>query len=98
MTAAAGGIRLAPGLGGRGSLLRYALADASRVTVSLLDMQGRERARRVEGWQSAGSHVMDLSKERLSPGWYLMRFEAAPAAAKAGRASLREEAPVFLGR
>jgi hypothetical protein len=91
----AGGLRVTPGVGGAGAMLRYALADAARVQVRLFDPHGRLRAMPVDGPQGAGPHSVDLGAALPSRGWYWLRFETLPGP---GRQALREERPIFLGR
>jgi hypothetical protein len=96
-TGLAGSLRITPGFGGRGAILRYALADASRVTISLFDMQGRERARPVDGLQPAGPHTLSLEDVPAAHGWLLLRFEAKAPRDQSAHGIFRKELPVFLG-
>lgn len=91
-TGLAGSLGIAPGFANRGAILRYALAEASRVTISLFDAQGRERARLADGFQPAGPHTLSLEDGLAAQGWYLLRFEAK---ARSGRAAYRKELPLF---
>jgi hypothetical protein len=87
-------LRLGAAFQGGAATLRYALPDASRVTIRLFDTQGRLRALPMDAMQAAGRHSFELPTQGLSQGLYLLRFEARPA----GRPGFRKDAPVFLGR
>ncbi|MBW8889714.1 MAG: fibronectin type III domain-containing protein [Fibrobacteres bacterium] len=96
-TGLAGSLRITPGFGGGGAILRYALADASRVTISLFDVQGRDRGRPLDGIQAAGPHTLSLEGSSATHGWYLLRFEAKATRNPSAPGTFRKELPVFLG-
>ncbi|HEX9950767.1 MAG TPA: alpha-amylase family glycosyl hydrolase [Rubricoccaceae bacterium] len=56
--------------------VRYALAEASDVTLAVYDVLGRRVAVLAEGAQAAGSHTADLNADVLPPGLYLVRLVA----------------------
>ncbi len=54
----------------------FELRDASRIKLSVYDIQGREAARLAEGWYNAGIHRMEFDGTELSSGLYFIRLEA----------------------
>ena len=58
------------------TVIGYALAEASPVRLSVVDLLGREVAVVAEGTASAGRHVATLDTARLAPGVYVVRLSA----------------------
>jgi hypothetical protein len=58
------------------SRISYALPVRSRVRITLLDVQGRERAQLVNGERPAGRHAAELDARELPPGLYWIRMQA----------------------
>jgi hypothetical protein len=56
--------------------IRFALPEASRVSLRLVDLLGREIRRIVDGERPAGWHAVDLAADGLSSGVYLIEIEA----------------------
>ena len=62
------------------SQLRFELPSAERVTLSLLDVQGRRAQSLLEGQRvSAGVHALPLRLDHLAPGLYFCRLQVAGA-------------------
>ena len=57
--------------------IRFELAHDGAVLVTLLDVQGRERARLADGQYRAGRVELGLETRGLEPGLYWCRVEAA---------------------
>lgn len=58
------------------SRVSYALPRPTRVRITLLDVQGRERARLIDGQRPAGAHEAELDARDLAPGLYWLRMQA----------------------
>jgi hypothetical protein len=61
--------------------IRYGLPDASRVTVAVYDLQGRQVATLLDGMEDRGAHVVvwnsrDADARLVGQGVYLVRIEA----------------------
>jgi len=56
--------------------ITYAMPRAARVTLSLLDVQGRVIRTLERAEQAAGRHVVSLGTQDLTPGLYFVRLEA----------------------
>lgn len=56
--------------------IRYALPSAASVFLVVYDVNGREVARLVDGWQTAGQHRVTWDARRLASGVYLCRLTA----------------------
>ncbi|MBM3330085.1 MAG: T9SS type A sorting domain-containing protein [Calditrichaeota bacterium] len=54
----------------------YGLPEASRVTVRLYDVSGRESAVLVDGQRAAGHHTLAIEGRDLAAGIYLVKMEA----------------------
>jgi len=58
------------------AMISYSLPEASRMTLSVYDVSGREVIRLVNGWRDAGSHEVTFDGSNLASGVYLYRIEA----------------------
>ena len=58
------------------TVISFELRDASFVELTVYDIAGREVARLVEGWRSAGIHQLTFDGSRLSSGIYFARLQA----------------------
>ncbi len=56
--------------------ISYALKDASRVTLTVYDLTGREVAVLVNGTEAAGTHSVTFDGANLAAGMYFYRIEA----------------------
>jgi len=56
--------------------IRYNLAEASRVTLTVYDLQGRRVAELTDGWRSAGTHELTWDASGMASGMYLCRLQA----------------------
>ncbi len=56
--------------------LTYHLLQPGEITLAIYDIQGREVARLVEGWQAAGIHATTFDGTELSSGVYFARLTA----------------------
>ena len=56
--------------------IRYTLAQAASVQLTVYDVEGRVVARLVEAWQKAGSYRLTWDARGLSSGVYLCRLSA----------------------
>lgn len=54
----------------------FALPEASRVTLSVYDVSGRQVATLVNGWRDAGLHEASFDASGLASGVYIYRLEA----------------------
>lgn len=54
----------------------YRLAQPGRVSLTLVDLRGREISRILEGFRGAGGHRLSFDGESLPAGVYLVRLEA----------------------
>lgn len=61
------------------SRIDYALVIAGQVRIAVYDLQGRLRAKLVDGWRAAGRHalVWDVRDNGLSAGMYFVRMQVA---------------------
>ncbi|MBU1652298.1 T9SS type A sorting domain-containing protein, partial [bacterium] len=58
------------------TILSYELRVAGSVLLTVYDIQGREAARLVNGWQEAGIHKVTFDGADLSSGIYFVRLQA----------------------
>jgi len=58
------------------TLIRYSLEAATNVELAVYDISGREVARLINGYRSAGSHEVSFDASHLGSGIYLARFTA----------------------
>ena len=56
--------------------MRFQLPRDEAISIELFDVQGRLVGPRIEGWQAAGSHEIDLDARSLGAGVYLARLTA----------------------
>ena len=56
--------------------LSFVLPEASHVSLVVYDVQGREVARLIEGWQSSGIHKVAFDGSELTSGVYFARLTA----------------------
>ena len=56
--------------------ITYNLATASRVSIVLYDMRGRQAGRLAGNMQSAGLYAIDFDRAKLAAGYYLLEFKA----------------------
>ena len=57
--------------------LKFELGNAANVTLAVFDIQGREVARLVSGFQSAGQHVVSFDAVNFASGVYFARLTGA---------------------
>ena len=55
--------------------MRFSLREATRATIRLMDVQGRQVWGRPEQSYAAGQHVMPCELSSLRPGLYFLRLE-----------------------
>jgi hypothetical protein len=58
------------------TMLSFALPKASKVSLIIYDIQGRETARLVDGWKSAGAYNLTFDASQLSSGIYFAKLTA----------------------
>ena len=68
--------------------VRYALATAGDVRITLHDLLGRDVARLVSGEQGAGEHRARLDTSGLAAGVYVLRMTAPGGFAEARRVTV----------
>ena len=71
---ALGGLAVRPNPVRGEARVTFALEAAGPVTLSVLDLRGREVARLASGWYEAGEHAAAWAPEGLAPGTYLVRL------------------------
>jgi len=57
-------------------VLKYAITNASFVSVEIFDVRGKLIAEEINQVQSAGSYSLPLSSLRISAGSYVLNFSA----------------------
>jgi hypothetical protein len=58
------------------TLISYQLPSASLANLSVFDVQGRQVAELLNGWQDAGQHEVTFDASRLTSGVYIYRLQA----------------------
>ncbi len=66
-----------PNPSGDRTVIRYELASASPVTLTVYDLLGRKVATLVDGMEGPGSHDVSFDTNRLSSGTYFYRIQTA---------------------
>ena len=56
------------------TIISFSLSEASEISLSVYDIQGREIVELFEGWQSAGLHEVSFNGEDLAGGVYFARL------------------------
>ncbi len=56
--------------------IAYKLPSASKVSVTLYDIQGRQVRQLVNATQNAGAYNIDLRREKITAGFYVVKFKA----------------------
>ena len=68
-------VRGVPNPAGTSASIRYALPMESRVTVEIVDIQGRVVAKLVNQYMPAGSHTVDWDGDGAPAGVYFCRVQ-----------------------
>jgi formylglycine-generating enzyme required for sulfatase activity/5-hydroxyisourate hydrolase-like protein (transthyretin family) len=58
------------------SAITYELPAASNVSIALYDMQGRQVRQLVNAMQNTGLYRVDISRARVTKGYYIVKFKA----------------------
>jgi len=58
------------------TMIRYAIPEAAKVTLTVYDIQGRQVAELVNGFRQAGSHNVTFDASHLASGVYLYRLSS----------------------
>ncbi len=56
--------------------IAYELSASSRVSITLYDIQGRQVRQILNTTQNAGSYNIDLRREKITAGFYVVKFKA----------------------